>query len=253
MSDQSKLPWEIVDETDAGWTGATDIAEPWPSSGPEPTVPPTYSPPARPTALRRGTSEFARTILLAALVFVGARLFVLPYEVEGASMTPNLHDHERVLVNRSVYFHFDLNHLLNLIPGVDISGTRIIYPFHSPQRGDIVVLNPPVRHATQPYIKRVIGLPGETVSFRGGYVYINGKRLDEPYINGPLTNCDVAVGCHAGLVPAGYVFVLGDNRDNSADSRTFGFVKIDDIVGKAWFANWPLDSIGTLPHYDYQK
>lgn len=210
-------------------------------------------PPARPAAIRRGMSEFARTVLLAALVFVGARLFVLPYEVEGASMTPNLHDRERVLVNRSVYYHFDLNRVLDLIPGVDVSGQRVIYPFHSPRRGDIVVLNPPVKNPTQPYIKRVIGLPGETVSFRNGYVYIDGKRLDEPYINGPITNCDVARGCHDGLVPAGYVFVLGDNRDNSADSRTFGFVKIDEIVGKAWFANWPLDRIGFLPSYDYQK
>jgi signal peptidase I len=196
-------------------------------------------------------SEFVRTVLLAALVFVGARVFVLPYEVEGASMTPNLRDRERVLVNRSVYYHVDLNQFLNWIPGVDVQGQHVIYPFHPPQRGDIVVLNPPVNHPTQPYIKRVIGLPGETVSFQGGYVYIDGVRLDEPYIRGAITNCDLADGCHAGTVPAGYVYVLGDNRDNSADSRTFGFVKIDDIIGKAWFANWPIDRIGFLPHYDY--
>ncbi|MEA2510616.1 MAG: signal peptidase [Thermomicrobiales bacterium] len=210
-------------------------------------------PPARPAAIRRGMSEFARTVLLAALVFVGARMFVLPYEVEGASMTPSLRDHERVLVNRSVYYHFDVNGVLNLLPGVDISDERVIYPFHPPQRGDIVVLNPPVNHQTQPYIKRVIGLAGETVSFRNGYVYIDGKRLDEPYIGGAITDCNLADGCRAGPVPAGYVFVLGDNRDNSADSRSFGFVRIDDIIGKAWFANWPLDRIGFLPHYDYQR
>jgi signal peptidase I len=207
------------------------------------------SPPKRPTAVRRGASEFARTVLLAALVFVGARLFVLPYEVEGRSMSPNLHDQERVLVNRSVYYHFDLNRVLNWIPGVDVNGERVIYPFHSPERGDIVVLDPPVENHTQPYIKRVIGLPGETVSFRDGYVYIDGKKLDEPYIGGAITDCD---GCHDGKVPDGYVFVLGDNRNNSADSRSFGFVKIDDIIGKAWFANWPLDRIGFLPHYDYE-
>jgi signal peptidase I len=206
-------------------------------------------PPRRQAAVRRGASEFARTVLLAALVFVGARLFVLPYEVEGRSMSPNLHDQERVLVNRSVYYHFELNHVLNMIPGIDVSGERVIYPFHSPERGDIVVLNPPVKNRTQPYIKRVIGLPGETVSFRNGYVYIDGVRLDEPYIGGAITNCD---SCHAGKVPDGYVFVLGDNRDNSADSRSFGFVMIDDIIGKAWFANWPLDRIGFLPHYDYE-
>jgi signal peptidase I len=213
---------------------------------------PRSSPPVRPVPVRRGASEFVRTILLAALVFAGARLFVLPYEVEGASMSPNLTHRERVLVNRSVYYHFDLNRLLNLVPGVDVSGERVIFPFHSPQRGDIVVLNPPVEHPTQPYIKRVIGLPGETVTFRDGYVYIDGRRLDEPYIGGAITDCDVANDCHTGTVPAGYVFVLGDNRGKSADSRDFGFVAIDEIIGKAWFANWPLDRIGFLPHYDYE-
>ena len=257
MSNESRLPWEVVDEGDTGRVEATDAPETRWYNGIEQTVdyasPPPPPPPVRSKAVRRGMSEFARTVLLAALVFVGARLFVLPYEVEGASMSPNLHNRERVLVNRSVYYHFDLNGVLNLIPGVNVEGERIIFPFHTPQRGDIVVLNPPIVHRTQPYIKRVIGLPGETVSFRDGYVYIDGKQLDEPYIGGPITDCNVADGCRAGQVPDGYVFVLGDNRDNSADSRSFGFVPIDDIIGKAWFANWPLDRIGFLPHYDYQK
>jgi signal peptidase I len=256
VSNESRLPWEIVDEGEAGWAEARDAGSRW-DTGSEPTMDSAHSyappaPPKRPTAVRRGTSEFARTVLLAALVFVGARMFVLPYEVEGKSMFPNLHSSERVLVNRSVYYHFDLNRVLNMVPGVDVSGERVIYPFHSPERGDIVVLNPPVEHASQPYIKRVIGLPGETITFRDGYVYIDGKRLDEPYIAGAITDCDVGDGCKSGKVPEGHVFVLGDNRGKSADSRSFGFVKIDDIIGKAWFANWPLDSIGFLPHYDYE-
>jgi signal peptidase I len=200
----------------------------------------------------RGFAELVRTVMIAAIVFIGARVFVLPYEVEGASMSPNLHNSERVLVNRSVYFHFDLNKVLNVIPGIDRDGTNVIYPFHSPQRGDIVVLDPPVNNATEPYIKRIIGLSGETVTFEGGYVYINGVKLDEPYINGAITRCDTNQGCQFGKVPDGYVFVLGDNRQNSSDSRSFGFVKIDEIIGKAWFANWPLDRIGILPHYDYK-
>lgn len=266
VSDESKVRWVIVQQADANHPeravrfGVTNPSDEWARSrieqpidliAPTPTAPPLPSRPTRSSSVGRGVSEFVRTIMLAALVFVGARLFVLPYEVDGMSMTPNLHDQERVLVNRSVYYHFDLNTWLNKIPGVQVDGARVIYPFHSPERGDIVVLHPPVKGSTQPYIKRVIGLAGETVSFKDGWVYINGNRLDETYINGPITECDTGRYCEAGTVPAGYIFVLGDNRENSADSRSFGFVKIDEIIGKAWFANWPLSSIGILPSYDY--
>lgn len=209
------------------------------------------APRAPKSALRR-YSELTKTLLLAVIVFAGARMVVLPYEVEGASMTPNLLNHERVLVNRTVYFHFDLNQVLDIVPGVDLKGTREIYPFHAPQRGDVVVLKPPV-HSTEPYIKRVIGLAGERVTFQDGYVYINGVKLDESYIDGPITDCENSPNCDLGVIPDGYVFVLGDNRLNSQDSRSFGLVKIDDIVGKAWFTNWPLDAIGLMPHESYQS
>lgn len=200
----------------------------------------------------RFLSEITKTLLLAALVFVGARTIVLPYEVEGASMTPNLHNRERVLVNRTVYFHFDVNRVLNWVPGVQVEGSRTLYPFHSPERGDVVVLDPPVR-SNEPFIKRVIGLPGETVTFRDGRVYVDGALLDEPYISGAITSCTNTPYCEFGPIPAGSVYVLGDNRRNSTDSRSFGPVKIASIVGKAWFSNWPLDDIGIMPHYDYAE
>lgn len=212
---------------------------------------PQEQPVRKQSSVVRGVSELTRTFLLAAIVFLGARTVVLPYEVEGASMTPNLHNSERVLVNRTVYFHFDLNSVLNVIPGVDRQGGDDFYPFHAPERGDIVVLHPPL-NSNQPYIKRVIGLAGESISFRNGYVYVNDERLDEPYLNGPITRCTGNPYCSIDSIPDGYVYVLGDNRDNSSDSRAFGPVKIDDIVGKAWFTNWPLTDIGLVPHYDYQ-
>lgn len=212
---------------------------------------PTTEPAARrESSVARGLSDIMKTLLLAALVFIGARTVVLPYEVEGASMTPNLHNHERVLVNRTVYYHFDVNRLLRWVPGVDAPGERTVFPFHSPQRGDIVVLDPPVS-STEPYIKRVIGLSGETVTFAKGRVLVDEVALDEPYINGAITYCRETRYCDVGPIPAGYVFVLGDNRDNSQDSRYFGPVKIADIVGKAWFTNWPVSDIGIVPHYDY--
>src|SRR3954470_24455086 len=106
--------------------------------------------PKKGASVTRGLAEISRTLLLAAIVFVGARTVVLPFEVEGASMTPNLHDHERVLVNRTVYFHFDLDRFIDWIPGVNASSERNFYPFHQPQRGDVVVLNPPLT-SPQPY------------------------------------------------------------------------------------------------------
>ena len=199
----------------------------------------------------RAVREILETLLLAVLIFVGVRLVVLNFRVDGLSMFPNLDDREMLLVNRNVYFHFDLNGLLNILPGEDRSGDRIIYPFHPPERGDIIVFNPPVR-SDKPYIKRVIGLPGETVSVQDGYVYIDGQRLDEPYINGPITECGNQRRCDPVTVPEGEIFVMGDNRTNSSDSRSFGPVDVDRIIGKAWITYWPTDDIGLVPHQDYR-
>ncbi len=198
--------------------------------------------------------EIAETILLAVILFVAVRAIVMPYEVDGASMEPNLTNHERVLVNRMAYWDFDLNGVLNWIPGVDREGQWNWTPFGDLNRGDVVVLEPPVAH-DQPYIKRVIGLPGDEISFQDGYVFVNGQRLDEQYLDGPITECrsrDIngANACDL-TVPPDSVYVLGDNRGNSADSRIFGTVRIDDINGKAFFSNWPMDRIGPIGHGDY--
>ncbi len=198
----------------------------------------------------RAVREIVETLLLAVVIFVGVRLVVLNFRVDGLSMYPNLADREMLLVNRNVYFHFDINDILNLLPGEDRSGERIVYPFHPPERGDIIVFNPPVR-SDKPYIKRVIGLPGETVSVQDGYVYIDGQRLNEPYIDGPVTACGAQRQCDPVTVPEGEVFVMGDNRTNSSDSRTFGPVNVDRIIGKAWITYWPTDDIGLVPHQDY--
>ena len=198
--------------------------------------------------------EIAETILLAVILYVGVRAVVMPYEVDGASMQPNLANHERVLVNRVAYWDFDLNGVLNWIPGVDRDGEWTWTPFGDLNRGDVIVLEPPVAH-DQPYIKRVIGLPGDEITFREGYVFVNGERLDEQYIDGAITQCnqrdvDGTNPCDL-TVPSGSVYVLGDNRGNSSDSRIFGTVRIGDIDGKAFFSNWPMDRIGPIGHGDY--
>ena len=223
---------------------------------------PTPGPSAKTHSGGRALREIVETILLAVVIFVAVRLVVLNFRVDGMSMSPNLDNGEMLLVNRNVYFHFDLNGVLNWVPGIEREGEDIVYPFHPPERGDIVVFDPPVERSEKPYIKRVIGLPGEEISIREGHVYVDvnpsdgvdGVRLEEPYLEGERTRCNRGESsCTIGVVPEGSVLVLGDNRDNSSDSRQFGMVDVDRIIGKAWFAYWPTDDIGLVPHYDYPE
>jgi signal peptidase I len=208
-----------------------------------------YKPkPARVTkSASRAVREIIETILLAALIFFGVRLLVLNFKVDGQSMTPNLENNELLLVNRNAYEDVDLNDWLNKLPFVDRDGEWVLYEFSPPDRGDIIVFDPPNKD-DKPYIKRVIATEGETVEFRDGFVYVNGLKLDEPYIRDGITDCQ---NCQATIVPEGSVFVLGDNRRNSSDSRAFGPVPIENIIGKAIVTYWPIEDIGRVPHYDY--
>jgi signal peptidase I len=129
----------------------------------------------------------------------------------------------------------------------------ILYDFHKHDGGEIDLFNSPVDNASKPYIKRVIGLPGETVEIHDDHVFIDGQQLDEPYLKGAATFCAGGRDCPPVTVPAGHVFVMGDNRDNSSDSRAFGVVDIDSIIGKAWITYWPFDAAGLVPHYDYPE
>lgn len=191
------------------------------------------------------------TVGLALLVYLGVQFIVPPYAVDGASMSPSLRDGERLLVNRSLYAHFDANNLLNLLPGVDRQGEAVVFPFHAPERGEIVVFHPPGSTDGKPYIKRVIGLPGDTIGYVDGFVTVNGAALSEPYLPSANTRCGHGQHCEV-TVPDGTVYLLGDNRTNSSDSRFFGPVAIDRIIGKAWIANWPLDAFGVIPGVDYE-
>ena len=197
----------------------------------------------------RVAREIVETVLIAVILYVGVRTVVMPYQVDGASMEPNLVNHERVLVNRIAYWDFDLNTPLNWIPGVDREGSWTFTPFGGVSRGDVIVLEPPVDH-DQPYIKRVIGLPGDHVTFQDGYVMVNGARLEEDYIDGPITECVNRDTCDV-VVPDGSVYVLGDHRDNSSDSRYFGVVPEGNIDGKAFFSNWPIGELGPIGHGSY--
>jgi signal peptidase I len=197
----------------------------------------------------RALREIIETLVLAGIIFLAVRMVVLNFRVDGDSMLPNMHNEEMLLVNRNAYASLDLGPIGEVLPGSDdAADDDRFYPFDPPQRGDVIVFNPPT-NSNKPYIKRVIGLPGEQVTFRGGSVFINGIELDEPYIE-DATRCGGNSQCDLVVEPDS-VFVLGDNRENSSDSRVFGAVPVDRIIGKAWVTYWPPSDLGFVPHEDY--
>ncbi len=204
------------------------------------------APPAQPEAKGSARSvlrEMLETLLFTLLIFFLVRTVVQNFMIEGSSMEPNLHTGQYIMVNRLVYLHVDLN-LRRWLPGAENETARLAYLFHAPQRGDIVVFEYP-RDTSRDFIKRVIGLPGEMVEIRNGQVLIDGIPLEEPYLPG---SARAQMGAMAPVrVPDDAVFVMGDNRGNSSDSRTWGPLPLDKIVGQAWFIYWPQQSWGLIP------
>lgn len=166
--------------------------------------------------------DVLETLLLSAALFLVINALSARVRVDGSSMLPTLHNGEFVLVN------------------------RIAYRFEPPQRGDIVVFHYPP-DPSQDLIKRVIGLPGEEVTIQDGVVRVNGEPLVEPYISEPPL--------YAGtwLVPEGHLFVLGDNRNDSSDSHSWGMLPYENIVGKAVLIYWPFENLQLIDHHDFVK
>lgn len=163
--------------------------------------------------------SWLRDLLIAVALALAIIAFVYqPVKVEGSSMAPQLSDQERIVIN------------------------KFIYKFEPIQRGDIVVFRYP-RDPGKSFIKRVVGLPGETVEIRRGLVYINGMALHEDYL--PLQEQDLQSYPPTRLPPQHY-FVLGDHRRSSNDSRAWGTVHRDFIYGKAVFAYWPPERFGLI-------
>jgi signal peptidase I len=158
----------------------------------------------------------ARDFLVAVFFFAFVVYFLFqPFKVEGTSMTPGLQPEERILVN------------------------KISYRFEPVHRGDIVVFEFP-EDVSKSYIKRVVGLPGERVAIRDGCVYINGNKLEEPYVSGEHRGHDTMEELR---VKRGHYFVLGDSRTRSADSRVWGLIPSKYIFGKAAVCYWPFDEV----------
>ncbi len=165
--------------------------------------------------------DVLETLLLSAALFLAINALSARVRVDGFSMKPTLQDGEFVLVN------------------------RLAYRFGVPQRGDIIVFHFPLDPASQDLIKRVIGLPGDNVVIRNGDVTVNGQALREPYIAAPPL--------YSGqwTVPSDELFVLGDNRNDSSDSHSWGMMPYKEIVGKAIFIYWPFPEWKMIDHYDF--
>ncbi len=177
--------------------------------------------------------RLARDVFLILVIFVLLGVFaVQPVVVEGTSMLPQLNDGERLLVNKLVYYN--------------IQGVR----WGHLERGDIVVFWYP-KEPDKSYVKRIIGLPGEVVEVRSGKVYINGAELEEDYLD--IEHNKTLPSWPARKVENHHYFVMGDNRDNSSDSRYWGLVPEKYIYGKAFFRYWTPASMGFLEHGEYEN
>jgi signal peptidase I len=183
--------------------------------------------------------EIAQTVLLTIAIFLAVRLVVQNFRVEGASMDPTLRSGQFLLINKITYFRVDGTPLDAAVPKGNERGSTH-YVFGGPDRGDIIVFRSP-GSADKDFIKRVIGLPGDTVRIDDGRVYINGQQLDEPYITHRAT-----YDLETKRVPSDSYFVLGDNRPNSSDSHLGWFVPADTIIGRAWVSYWPPSLWGVL-------
>lgn len=168
--------------------------------------------------------ELVETIALALILFLVIRQVVQNYRIESHSMEPNFVEGQFVLVN------------------------KLAYKLGEPQRGEVLVFHNP-GNTSEDYIKRIIGLPGDTVQLVGDAVYINGKELPQPfeheqnlpdYQYGPV------------VVPDNTLFVMGDNRPRSSDSRAIGPIDENLVVGKAWLRVWPFNKFGFVSHYQLE-
>lgn len=159
--------------------------------------------------------ETTITVLLALLLFVAIRSVAHSAEVSGYSMEPSLHDGQRIIVSKVAYW------------------------FGDPQRGDIVVFD--TDRISNDIIHRIVGLPGELIEIKHGKLFINGKEMDEPYLQGS------SIDTPPQQIPDDRYFIVGDNRGSASSD----LVSRNDIIGKAWLCYWPVSEWGTAPNYSW--
>jgi signal peptidase I len=174
--------------------------------------------------------ELVETTILAGLIFVILQITVQNYQVEGSSMLPTLNPDDCVLANKFTYSRIDKSKYGDFLPSIDPHQGHLLFLFHPPRRGEIVIFEYP-QDRSRHFVKRVIGVPGDEVRIQNGAVFVNKHEILEPYLDrshstsnhGPI------------IVGTGEYFVLGDNRLSSNDSRAWGTINNDHIIGKYWF------------------
>ena len=176
---------------------------------------PPLRPPSAVLPVLRGLREALDVAVLALAMFLAVSLAVANYEVDGRSMEPTFHHGDRLMVN------------------------RLIYRMGDPRPGDVVVLH---GNGERDLLKRVIAVGGQRIQIANGTVFVDGQAIEEPYIE------ERPVDYPEMVVPEGHVFVMGDNRNNSLDSRSFGPVPLDRIVGRADFRYLPFSRWGLVDH-----
>lgn len=168
--------------------------------------------------------EIAQILVLAFSIFLFVYLLIMqPHKIQGDSMEPNFHENEYLLTD------------------------KLSYRFGDPQRGDVIVFKAPPSYRDE-YIKRIMAIPGDKVEIISGKLFVNEQPAIEEFLpDGSITNPgQFLTDNEAVVVPDNAYFVMGDNRNHSLDSRSFGFVGRDKITGKAWFVYWPPQDFGVI-------
>jgi signal peptidase I len=172
---------------------------------------------------------FDKLLIVIVLLGIPVALYLVmitPHQVDGKSMYPTYKNEEYLIAN------------------------KLIYKLSEPQRGDVVIFR---KSATQDYIKRIIGLPGDTITLKDGYLLVNGGKLDESsYLSVETDEGAYLKNGSTRTVPEGEYFVSGDNRPKSSDSRSFGPIKEEDIKGKVWFVFLPIENFRLISSPDYE-
>ena len=197
--------------------------------------------------------EIIEAVVLAAVVFMLLQVTVRNFKVAGSSMDPTLEDGQYLLVNRLVYLRVELDRLAKIVPFWKAGEGSSRHAIHAPKRGEVVVFEFPDSNPNNPkkdFVKRVVGLPGETMRMFDGKVFVNEEVLNEPY----LSHKDHSNASKVTLGEGEY-YVLGDNRTHSNDSRSWGAVPEANIRGKVWMVYWPapriqiINILGRIPGF----
>ena len=202
--------------------------------------------------MRRVIKEAIETALLALALLLALEFSAQNYRVEGSSMHPTMEEGDYLIVNKLTYTRVDgglFDFSLPFTRPADASANAPPahdFVFGQPKHGEIIIFHSP-ENRERDFVKRVIGVPGDTLEIRNGQVILNGEEVAEPFVARQSSTSHEEI-----RIPEGHYFVMGDNRRGSNDSRDWGLLPATDIIGKAWFRYWPAERWGD-PDVDWER